>query len=92
MIASAGRRVIIDRMLGAALLDTETYQEAALVPSTRAQAALVVVISAVAAALGSLSGGFAGLVLGGLAAVFGWGLYVYAAFWAATRRFGVPGT
>ena len=92
MIASAGRRVIIDRMLGAALLDTETYQEAALVPSTRAQAALVVVISVVAAALGSLSGGFAGLVLGGLAAVFGWGLYVYAAFWAATRRFGVPGT
>ena len=79
-------------MLGAALLEPEIYQEAALVPSTRAHAALIVVISALAAGLGSLSGGFTGLVLGSLAAVFGWGLYCFAVSWAATNRFGVPRT
>jgi len=79
-------------MLGAALLEAETYQEAALVPSTRAQAALIVVISALAAGLGSLSGGFTGLVLGSLAAVLGWGLCCFAVSWAATNCFGVPRT
>jgi hypothetical protein len=77
-------------MLGAALLEAETYQEAALAPSTRAHAALIVAISALAAGLGGLGGGFAGLVLGSLAAVFGWGLYCFAVYWAATARFGVP--
>jgi hypothetical protein len=32
------------------------------------------------------------LVLGSLAAVFGWGLYCFAVSWAATNRFGVPRT
>jgi len=92
VIASAGKRPLIDRMLGAALLEPETYQEAALAPSTRAHAALIVVISAAAAGLGSLSGSVTGLVLGSLAAVFGWGLYCFAVYWVATKRFGVPHT
>ena len=92
VIASAGKRPLIDRMLGAALLEAETYQEAALAPSTRIHAALVVAISAVAAGLGGLSGGVMGLLLGSLAAVFGWGLYCFAVSWAATNQFGVPRT
>jgi len=92
VIASAGRRPLIDRMLGAALLEPETYQEAALAPSTRVHAALIVGISAAAAGLGGLSGGFTGLVLGSLAAIFGWGLYCFAVSWAATNHFGVPRT
>ena len=92
MIASTGKRLLIDRMVGAALLEPEAYQEAAMVPSTRVHAALIVVISAAAAGLGSLSGGVTGLVLGSLAATFGWGLYCFAAYWAATNRFGVPRT
>lgn len=92
MIASAGKRLLIDRMLGAALLEPETYQEAVVAPSMRTHAALIVIISAVAAGVGSLGGGFTGLVLGSLAAVFGWGLYCYAVSWAATNRFGVPRT
>ncbi len=92
MIASAGRRPLVDRMLGAALLEPETYQEAALAPSTRVHAALIVGISAAAAGLGSVSGGVTGLVLGSLAAAFGWGLYCFAVYWAATKRFRVPPT
>jgi hypothetical protein len=92
VIASAGKRSLIDRMVGAALLEPEAYQEAAMVPSTRVHATLVVGISAAAAGLGGLSGGLTGLVLGSLAAVFGWGLYCFAVSWAATNRFGVPRT
>ena len=92
MIASAGKRPFIDRVLGAALLEPETYQEAALAPSTRVHAAMIVAMSAVAAGLASLGGGFTGLALGSLAAVFGWGLYCYATFWAATKHFRVPRT
>jgi hypothetical protein len=92
VIASAGKRPLIDRMLGAALLEAETYQEATLAPSTWTHAALIVAISAVAAGLGSLGGGLTGLVLGSLAAVFGWGLYCFAAYWAATKHFRVPRT
>ncbi len=92
MIASAGKRSLIDRMVGAALLEPAAYQEAAMMPSTRVHAALIVGISAAAAGLGGLSGGFTGLVLASLAAVFGWGLYCYAVSWVSTNRFAVPRT
>lgn len=79
-------------MLAAALLEPEAYQEVALAPSTRVQAALIVGISVVAAGLGSLGGGLIGLVPGSLAALFGWCLCCYAAYWAATKHFAVPRT
>ena len=90
MIASAGRRTLLDRMLGAALLETETYEEAALASSVWTQAALVVVVSSAAAGMGNLGGGLTGFVLGFLGALLGWGLCALAAYWAATRKFGVP--
>lgn len=89
MIATAGKRSLIDRMLGAALLETEVYQEAALLPSTRSQVALIVIISAIAAGLGSLSAGLAVIMVTGLVGLVGWGLYVSATYWVATRRYGV---
>lgn len=79
----------MDRMLGAALLEAEAYEEAALIPSIRTQAVLIVVISALAAGLGSLGAGLTGLVLGSLAGLVGWGLYAFLTYWAATTRFGV---
>ena len=92
MIASAGTRTILDRMLGAALLEPETYEEAALVSSVWTQAALVVVVSSAAAGVGFLRGGLTALVLGFLAAILGWGLGALSAYWVATRKFGVPRT
>src|SRR3990172_1855536 len=67
VIALAGRRTILDRILGAALLEPETYEEAALASSGWTQAALVVVVSSVAAGVGNLGGGLTGVVLGFLA-------------------------
>ena len=92
MIASAGRRTFLDRMLGAALLESETYEEAALASSVWAQAALVVVVTSVAAGVGNLGGGLTGFVLGFLGALLGWGACAGSAYWVATRKFGVPRT
>lgn len=92
MIASASRGTIIDRMLGAALLEAETYQEAAVAPSLRNQAVLVVAITALAAGVGNLGGGLTGLLLAGLAALIGWGLFALVAYWVAIKRYGVPHT
>ena len=90
MIASAGKRSIIDRMVGAALLELETYEEASVAPSVRVHAAVVVIVSAIAAGLGSLGAGFTGLVLGAFVALVGWGMYAAVIYWTATTRFRVP--
>ena len=84
MIASAGRRTLLDRMLGAALLEPETYEEAALASSVWSQAALVVVLSSMAAGVGFLRGGLTGLVLGFLAALLGRGPCAFFAHSVAT--------
>src|SRR3990170_2878461 len=79
-------------MLGAALLESETYEEAAIASSPSTQAALVVVITSLAAGVGNLGGGLTGFVLGFLGALLGWGLCAFSAYWVATRKFGVPRT
>ncbi len=90
MIASASKRSIIDRMVGAALLEPEPYLEAALAPSIRTQAILVVIVSSIAVGLGSLGAGPMGFVLGAIAGLAGWGVYAFAAYRVATARFQVP--
>ncbi len=90
MIASTSKRSIIDRMLGAALLESDTYEEAAMAPSVRTQAILIVMITSIAAGLGGLGGGLAGFVAGGFFALVGWSLYAFAAYWTATNRYGLP--
>jgi hypothetical protein len=79
-------------MLGAALLETETYEEAALASSVWTQAALVVILTSVAAGVGSLSGGLTGFVVGFLGALLGWVIGALSAYWVATRKFNVPRT
>ena len=92
VIASAGRRTIFDRMLGAALLEPEIYEEAALVSSVWTQAATVVVITSMAAGVGNLGGGLTGFVIAFLAGLLGWACCAFAAYWTATKKFGVPRT
>jgi len=89
MIASASKRSLMDRLLGAALLEAEVYQEVALVPTTRRHIALIVIISAIAAGLGSLGGGIVGFLAAASVGLAGWGLYVFVSYWMATERFGV---
>ncbi len=90
MIASASKRSILSQMLGAALLEPEPYQEAALTPSVKTQAILVVIISSIAVGVGSLGAGPLGFVLGAIAGLAGWGVYAFVAYRVAIARFQVP--
>ena len=92
MIASAQKRSMWDRVLGASLLEPETYEEAALADSLRGQAALIVLVSSLAAGIGLIGAGLDGLVAGTLAGLFGWALAAIGSFWMATLRYDVPRT
>ena len=90
MIASASKRSIINRMLGAALLEPEPYQEAALTPSVKTQAVLVVIVTSIAVGLGGLGAGPVGFVVAAIAGLAGWGVYAFVAYRVAIARFQVP--
>ena len=62
----------VERVIGAAKLDAHIYEEVEHDRTAMAQAMTVVVLSAVAAGIGSLNGGFGGLVAVSVAALVGW--------------------
>jgi hypothetical protein len=66
---------LIDRMLGAAKLDIQVYEEVEADQSATTQAAIVVAIVAVASGIGSAQGGAAGIFGGLIAAFAGWLLW-----------------
>lgn len=68
-------RSLIDRMRGAAMLDIATYEEVEHDESLTGQAAMVVVIVAVARAVGGFNGGEVGILGGILGALIGWLLW-----------------
>lgn len=72
-----------DRMLRAAKLDPEIYEEVEADESATPQAALVVVLSGLAAGVGSLgyTGDVSGLIVGTLGALLGWVIWA-ALIWA----------
>jgi hypothetical protein len=65
-------RTMIDRMIGAARLDVPTYEEVEHDESLTMQAALVVVIAAVARAIGGLDGGSTHVLSGLMTALSMW--------------------
>jgi hypothetical protein len=88
---------MLDRVLGAALLEPETYEEAAAGESVwgeslRGQAVLVVLVTSLAAGIGLISAGLDGLIAGTLGGLLGWALCAVGAFWMATKRYDVPRT
>ena len=66
---------MVQRMVGAALLKVDTYEEVEADRSATNQAVAVVVIVAVARAIGTAERGFAGIVATVLAAIVGWLLW-----------------
>ncbi len=66
------QRSMVERMLGAALLDIPTYEEVEHDESATGQAALAVVIVAIASGIGAIGEGGMGIVGGVLAAIVGW--------------------
>jgi len=65
-------RSIFDRMKGAAMLDIATYEEVEHDESLTTQAAIVVLIAALARGVGGFGNGENGIIVGVVAALFSW--------------------
>lgn len=84
---------IYRRMLRAALLDAELYEEVEADRGATGQACLVVVLSAVAAGIGGIEHHGVLAILGyTLAALAGWWIWAYVAYLIGTRLLPVPET
>ena len=84
---------IQNRMLRAAKLDVELYEEVEHDEGALGQATTVVVLSAAAAGIGSLgAGGLAGLIAGTLAALLGWYVWAFLTYFIGTRLLPEPQT
>ncbi len=86
------QRGIVDRMIGAARLDVNTYEEVEADQSATGQAALVVAIVAVASAIGHLGDGGIGIVTGLLSAIVGWVLWAGITYFIGDKVFGGTAT
>lgn len=86
------QRGLVDRMIGAALLDGSVYEEVEHDTGATGQAATVVVLGALAAGIGALAAGPVALLVGIVAALIGWAAYAYVAYWVGTRWFRKPET
>jgi hypothetical protein len=84
---------IQDRMLRAAKLDVQLYEEVEHDEGALGQATLVVILSALAAGIGSLGvGSLAGLVSTTLAALVGWYVWAFLTYYIGTRLLPEPQT
>ncbi len=92
MLEATGEKSIIDRMIRAARLEPQVYEEVEHDQSATGQALLVVVLGAIAGGIGALSGGIAGLVVGVIASLVGWAVYAFIAYWVGTNIFKGPQT
>jgi hypothetical protein len=81
----AGRRSFTDRMVAAARLDRSAYEEVEHDRSATSQAAIVIVIAAVAAAIGQVDEGGNGLIAGLLGGLLAWVVSSAFIYFAGTR-------
>lgn len=81
------------RMLRAAKLEAELYEEVEADQEATGQATGVVVLSSLAAGLGAgAQGGVPGVVLGTVVALLGWYLWAFLTYWVGTRILPEPQT
>lgn len=82
-----------ERMIRAGKLDVHLYEEVEADVGATGQAMLVVILSSVAAGLGSLgSAGLMGVVVGTLAALVGWYIWAFLTYFIGTRLLPEPQT
>ena len=89
-MAAENAHGIIDRMIGAARLNVDTFEEVEADTSTTKQALLVVALVALATGIGS--GGIVGLVIGTILAVAGWALWAWIVYLVGTKVLPEPDT
>ena len=81
------------RMIRAAKLDANLYEEVEADHGATRQAAAVVIISSIAAGMGALPGGaFSGLIFITLASLLGWVVWALMTYWIGTRLLPEPQT
>lgn len=73
----------VNRMMRAAKLDANLYEEVEADTGAMGQATAVVVLSAVAAGVGT--GRLGGVLLGSVAALVSWYVWAYLTYWIGTR-------
>jgi len=82
-----------DRIIRAAKLDVSLYEEVEADRSAMGQAMGVVVLSAIAAGIGSIgTTGVAGIFMGTLAALVGWYVWAYITYYIGTKLLPEPQT
>ena len=82
-----------DRMIRAAKLDVDLYEEVEADQGALRQAMLVVVLSSVAAGIGSFGqGGLGGVLIGMIVAIVGWYIWAYLTYFIGTRLLPEPQT
>ena len=84
-----------DRILGAAKLDADLYEEVEADKSAMPQAMGVVVLSSVAAGIGSVGmgvGGPGGILMGIIASLVGWYVWAYLTYFIGTKFLPEPQT
>ena len=84
---------IQDRMIRAAKLDVQLYEEVEADLAAMGQAMAVVVLSAMAAGVGNLpNGGLPGIVIGTVGALVGWYVWAFLTYFIGTRLLPEPQT
>lgn len=79
---------IVTRMIRASRLESEVYEEVEHDRDATLQAALVIVITSLAAGIGSLADlGFLGFIGITIAALVGWAIYAWLTYFVGTRFF-----
>lgn len=86
------RRGMVDRMMGAARLDPAIYEEVESDYSATGQAALVVILVAIAAAIGGAGEGGRGVFGGVIVAVVGWLVWAGITYLIGDKLFGGTAT
>lgn len=82
------QRGMLERLIGAAFFDINTYEEVEADASLTGQAAAVVFLTAIADAIGSSGAGPFGAVFSGASDVFGWFVWAAATYVIGTKVFG----
>lgn len=83
----------MDRIIRAAKLDIHLYEEVEADKNTMRQAMGVVVLSSIAAGVGSIATiGFGGIIFGTLAALGGWYIWAYLTYFIGTKFLAEPQT
>lgn len=78
--------VLMGRMIRAAKLDRQLYEQVEANEEAFGQAITVVVIASVAAGVGTAAqGGLVGLVIGAIGALISWFIWAYVTYWIGTR-------